>query len=783
MSYADHHQSPIVYEDFNLGKHYPTPPIPPEMRVSDFQHQDFAFQPTGSSNLAAIPRQHSSHDSREHSSQPQHREQYILPYQAHAVYPVPLELESQPLPLEQPEQPPQGWAPFSPHPSFDSSSLNLVPHTLPLSYTNFSAPQFPSRHTTSPTMSQSPPSASSAPAPAQKAPSGSQGGVASRTIALAGSLDPSTGVFYRTPEHPRLRTAQACEKCRTRKAKCSGEHPSCKRCITRGLACEYAKEGRVRGPNKPKQKPLAATNNPDGTKSSPTSASASNPRGKGALAPDSANRSTNATTHISSTSAAAGTNTSSRSANSAASRPTSASRLGYFLPQDRGYPSQGEVTPWLGPEASPPNKHFLIGSAHPPQQSHESYSHPHQSSQSVPRGGLAPANHIVTGRERRGSFSTSSRPRPRPPNLHLEASNHYRLQAASQVKANMRQGGNRSYPASIQFHQTEVFDSPHNTHDMQIHSFIHHPQSAKPQPRPQQILPGGRQGSGTQPSDNVSGPTITSHMISLDGLHGYSPRSSSQTHTFYDYMSQVGTGVASHSATHTPYTQGGSTPSQLPVLSRGVQALTSNKTPMQIARGINQLEYGMGINASEVMMSGMNMMAMGMNLGGMDLPVVASSTTSASTESEGQVYSSGSGSAVSVENIQLISHNVPTPGVGGAGSGGIAPSSGGMTAATTPATSASLTCPSTSAPSTPIHLHHQIMTQQQQQSQAQSPPTTNGSANPERSMTLSSSPSASLSPQQAKQPPPPLPPTSLVPVQVLAQIQHHQSPSQPPSIG
>lgn len=39
-------------------------------------------------------------------------------------------------------------------------------------------------------------------------------------LALAtGSLDPSTGIYYRTPEHPRLRTAQACEKCRTRKAK------------------------------------------------------------------------------------------------------------------------------------------------------------------------------------------------------------------------------------------------------------------------------------------------------------------------------------------------------------------------------------------------------------------------------------------------------------------------------------------------------------------------------------------------------------------------------------
>ncbi|KAJ7171186.1 hypothetical protein C8R46DRAFT_1087911, partial [Mycena filopes] len=40
-------------------------------------------------------------------------------------------------------------------------------------------------------------------------------------ITLAGSLDPTTGIFYRTPEHPRLRTAQACEKCRTRKAKVS----------------------------------------------------------------------------------------------------------------------------------------------------------------------------------------------------------------------------------------------------------------------------------------------------------------------------------------------------------------------------------------------------------------------------------------------------------------------------------------------------------------------------------------------------------------------------------
>jgi hypothetical protein len=100
---------------------------------------------------------------------------------------------------------------------------------------------------------------------------------------LAGSLDTTTGIFYRTPEHPRLRTAQACEKCRSRKAKvsyscclacnilsrfninqCSGERPTCNRCLTRGLSCGYAKEGRMRGPNKPKVSDAAARGSPQG---------------------------------------------------------------------------------------------------------------------------------------------------------------------------------------------------------------------------------------------------------------------------------------------------------------------------------------------------------------------------------------------------------------------------------------------------------------------------------------------------------------------------------------
>ncbi|TEB27857.1 hypothetical protein FA13DRAFT_1794365 [Coprinellus micaceus] len=56
-------------------------------------------------------------------------------------------------------------------------------------------------------------------------------------------------------------TIQDCEQPRPARSaaheKPSGEHPSCKRCVSKSLVCEYAKEGRVRGPNKPKTKPLA----------------------------------------------------------------------------------------------------------------------------------------------------------------------------------------------------------------------------------------------------------------------------------------------------------------------------------------------------------------------------------------------------------------------------------------------------------------------------------------------------------------------------------------------
>ncbi|RPD56325.1 hypothetical protein L227DRAFT_566174 [Lentinus tigrinus ALCF2SS1-6] len=85
---------------------------------------------------------------------------------------------------------------------------------------------------------------------------------------LSGSLDPTTGEFHRTVEHPRLRTAQACEKCRIRKAKCTGDSP-CSRCLSRGLQCEYAPERKMRGPNKNKRGDTAKAKPRKGKESPP----------------------------------------------------------------------------------------------------------------------------------------------------------------------------------------------------------------------------------------------------------------------------------------------------------------------------------------------------------------------------------------------------------------------------------------------------------------------------------------------------------------------------------
>lgn len=94
---------------------------------------------------------------------------------------------------------PQSWPPYE-----QGSPTNMA-SGIPHSYDSFpSASPFP------------PPRLS--PPPATALATGSYP-PAGRHGPLAGALDPTTGIFYRPPDHPRLRTAQACEKCRTRKAK------------------------------------------------------------------------------------------------------------------------------------------------------------------------------------------------------------------------------------------------------------------------------------------------------------------------------------------------------------------------------------------------------------------------------------------------------------------------------------------------------------------------------------------------------------------------------------
>ncbi|KAM6493618.1 hypothetical protein JOM56_009979 [Amanita muscaria] len=57
----------------------------------------------------------------------------------------------------------------------------------------------------------------------------------------------------------RQRTPQACDKCRERKTKCSGDRPVCKRCTARGLICTYScREPRSRGPSRPRTRAAAA---------------------------------------------------------------------------------------------------------------------------------------------------------------------------------------------------------------------------------------------------------------------------------------------------------------------------------------------------------------------------------------------------------------------------------------------------------------------------------------------------------------------------------------------
>src|SRR5262245_60698386 len=57
---------------------------------------------------------------------------------------------------------------------------------------------------------------------------------------ILSSLPTSSQPDHTTSIPPRRRVARACDTCHTRRARCSGETPSCKRCLEQNLSCTYS---------------------------------------------------------------------------------------------------------------------------------------------------------------------------------------------------------------------------------------------------------------------------------------------------------------------------------------------------------------------------------------------------------------------------------------------------------------------------------------------------------------------------------------------------------------
>ncbi|KAI4522916.1 hypothetical protein K525DRAFT_283259 [Schizophyllum commune Loenen D] len=258
MSFHDPYQHPAASSSAAAWRAFPYD----DHASLDHHPHPLDHRPLVLPQVPHIPRQpagfaddhHSQHDhnpqlrgdfyyDNEYAYQPQQR------HTQHSLFAAPAHFDA----LHMGHAQPQGWAP-GPEQSFRASEQGLRASDLQQSFRSEQSFR-PSEHPFPSAFAPFDgfPAGSSHPPPRLEPPS-----LHPTSRNLGGPLDgPGGGIFYRSPEHPRLRTAQACEKCRVRKAKCSGDHPSCKRCQARGLACEYAKEGRTRGPNKTKKQQAA----------------------------------------------------------------------------------------------------------------------------------------------------------------------------------------------------------------------------------------------------------------------------------------------------------------------------------------------------------------------------------------------------------------------------------------------------------------------------------------------------------------------------------------------
>ena len=191
-----------IHEQPHQGhSRFPPPSPPEELRLPvvyplQLQHDNVRHGPTSQGFFHQLPRP------------PSHP--IYIPMNA-SIDTVPNDASPQPMP-------PRGVVP----PVF-CHTYPLHPQPVyPLTTSHHPAPTHPSPEHLQPTVSQGPPTF---PEQHEVRVPRNLGQPSRSSWGGPGSLDLATGVYSRASDHPRIRTAQACEKCRLRKAKVSISFP------------------------------------------------------------------------------------------------------------------------------------------------------------------------------------------------------------------------------------------------------------------------------------------------------------------------------------------------------------------------------------------------------------------------------------------------------------------------------------------------------------------------------------------------------------------------------
>jgi len=204
MSYASHPTQLPLYrqDDLTLGQFAVSyPPVPDYSQPNRFS-DSAAEEPHTSSHPSVPPRRLFSRQSDEANLRPLNPLLLGSHYQVYQSSRSFTNVPAYQWPHDQP--PPHNW-----HPHHQSVPLSLKPNQGQVSFPT----ALPARLSPLPVHNQQFPVKRANP----------NNGFCNRQV-VSDFTDPIIGL-PRTPEHPRLRTAQACEKCRTRKAKVRCDPP------------------------------------------------------------------------------------------------------------------------------------------------------------------------------------------------------------------------------------------------------------------------------------------------------------------------------------------------------------------------------------------------------------------------------------------------------------------------------------------------------------------------------------------------------------------------------